>query len=116
MTQDGPESPSPLWQVVGTAIGWSVVFGIIALAVAGVLGLVAAIAATGSASGAAEWLVVLGPVQMVVQGTASLCGAFAATYLVGVRRFRMAAGDLRSAGFGHPGPTPGLQIFQSQGI
>lgn len=55
----------------------------------------AAIAATGSAARAAEWLVVLGPGQMAVQGMAALCGGLAATYLIGIRRLRLGAADLR---------------------
>ena len=80
---------------MGAAIGWSVVFGVIALVVAAGLSLLAAIAATGSLDRAAEWLVVLGPGQMAVQGMAALCGGLGATYLIGVRRCRMAAADLR---------------------
>ena len=95
MTAEGPESPGARWKVLGTAIGWSVVFGGIALVVAGALSLLTAMVVAGSFEGAAEWLVVLGPGQMVVQGMASLGGGFAATYLVGIRRFGMAAGDLR---------------------
>ena len=95
MTPAGPESPSAPWKVVAAAIAWSVVFGVIALAMAAGLSLVAAIAATGSVNQAAEWLVVLGPGQMAVQGVAALSGGLAATYLIGVRRFHMAAADLR---------------------
>ncbi len=80
---------------MGAAIGWSLVFGVIALVVAAGLSLLAAVVATGSLGQAAEWLVVLGPAQMAVQGVAALCGGLGATYLIGVRRFRMAAADLR---------------------
>lgn len=95
MTPEGSETPPAPWKALGTAIGWSVVFGAIVLVVAGALGLLAAVAATGSLDDAAAWLVVLGPGQMVVQGLAALCGGLAATYLVGIRRFGMAASDLR---------------------
>jgi len=80
---------------MATAIGWSVVFGLIALVVAGALSFLAAMVAAGSVEGAAEWLVILGPVQIVAQGAAGLCGGFAATYVVGIRRFGMDGGDLR---------------------
>ena len=80
---------------MATAIGWSVVFGGIALVVAGALSFLTAMVAAGSVEGAAEWLVVLGPVQVVAQGTAALGGGFAATYVVGIRRFGFEAGDLR---------------------
>lgn len=95
MTPADSGLPSAPWKVLGSAIGWSVVFGVIALVMATGLSLLAAIAATGSAARAAEWLAVLGPGQIVVQGMAALCGGLAATYLIGIRRLRLGAADLR---------------------
>ena len=60
MTPADSGLPSAPWKVLGSAIGWSVVFGVIALVMATGLSLLAAIAATGSAAWAAEWLAVLG--------------------------------------------------------
>ena len=95
MTAEGPESPDAPWKSMAKAVGWSLVFGLIALVVAGASSLLAAVAVAGSIDGAAEWLLVLGPAQMIVQGLAALAAGFVATYLVGIRRLGMAARDLR---------------------
>lgn len=103
MTGEDGGSPTTKWKHLRRAVGWSLVFGLVVLVVAGVLGLGFAFAGAGTLGGAADWLVVLGWQQLLAQGLAALAGGLAATWVVGVRRFRMSLADLR---WSRCGPIP----------
>jgi membrane protease YdiL (CAAX protease family) len=81
----------------GPAIGWSIVFLILAFVLAGIVAFLFGLAVTGSAAGVIEWLGRPGAGVLLAQGSAALIAGLLLTWVIGVRATRLRWADLRYA-------------------
>ena len=100
MIEPGQQPASAGPKPFATAVGWSLLFGIIAYGSALSVAFVVGLGVAGSARGAGEWLAVIAPAQILVHGGALLSGGLMASYLVGLKRLELSPEDLRWSGVG----------------
>ena len=114
---DQPPAPARKGlKALAIVLGWSVLFGLIAIGFALSLTFAVGLGVAGSVGGAGEWLGAIAPAQIVVQGGALLAGGLVASYLVGLRRLGMSLADLRWRGEGVGSMPRGFGIGLLYGI
>jgi hypothetical protein len=83
------------WKSTARAIGWAVVFLMVAFMVALSGTWFAAAALVGGFEPAADWLSVAGPAQIALQGITLTLAGLLATYLIGIRVLGLDFASLR---------------------
>jgi membrane protease YdiL (CAAX protease family) len=83
------------WKSTAKAIGWAVVFMVVAFTVALLGAWFAAAALVGGFEPAEDWLSVVGPAQIILQGITLTLAGLLATYLIGIRALGLDFASLR---------------------